>query len=188
MPVGKWLRCPATDRPSGLCQPLAAHGGAEADEAQRARHGDGNPARPERHIDAIQGDGPPHHNPDQLQKRDQGKDGGGKRAKGSYGHCPSPMAHEDVLVPRPSQPKWGGAGAAATPLKQGSGLTEPFSMCCTIAVSRRRESGSLPPLCRFETCRLICSSGINGSGRPGLKTAHLIPLGHPVAECGRMSR
>jgi hypothetical protein len=42
---------------------------------------------------------PPHHNPDQLQKRDQGKDGGGKRAKGSYGHCPSPMAHEDVLVP-----------------------------------------------------------------------------------------
>ena len=38
----------------------------------------------------------PHHNPDQLQKRDQGKDGGGKRAKGSYGHCASP--------------KWGGAG------------------------------------------------------------------------------
>ena len=135
--------------PGGLCQPLAAHGGAEADEAQRARHGDGNPARPERHIDAIQGDGPPHHNPDQLQKRDQGKDGGGKRAKGSYGHCPSPMAHEDVLVP--PQPKWGGAGAAATPLKQGSGLTEPFSMCRTIAVSRRRDSGSLPPLARMRS-------------------------------------
>ena len=98
--------------PGGLCQPLAAHGGAEADEAQRARHGDGNPARPERHIDAIQGDRPPHHNPDQLQKRDQGKDGGGKRAKGSYGHCPSPMAHEDVLVPRSQN----GEGPARRPL------------------------------------------------------------------------
>jgi hypothetical protein len=30
----------------------------------------------------------------------QRKDGGGKRAKGSYGHCASPMAHEDVLFPR----------------------------------------------------------------------------------------
>jgi hypothetical protein len=80
-------------------RPLAAHGGAEADEAQRARYDDGNPARPERHIDAIQGDGPPHHNPDQLQKCDQGKDGGGKRAKSSYGHCPFPTAHEDMLVP-----------------------------------------------------------------------------------------
>jgi len=98
--------------PGGLCQPLAAHGGAEADEAQRARHGDGNPARPERHIDAIQGDRPPHHNPDQLQKRDQGKDGGGKRAKGSYGHCASPMAHEDVLVPRSQN----GEGPARRPL------------------------------------------------------------------------
>src|SRR5262245_56044452 len=128
---------------SRLCQPLAAHGGAEADEAQRARHGDGNPARPERHIDAIQGDGPPHHNPDQLQKCDQGKDGCGKRAKGSYGHCTSPIAHEDVLVP-PSQNGEGPAGRPL-PLKQGGGLTEPFSMCRTIAVSRRRESGSLPP-------------------------------------------
>ncbi len=26
-----------------------------------------------------------------------------------------------------------------SPLKQGSGLTESFSMCCTIAVSQRRE-------------------------------------------------
>src|SRR5262245_50964356 len=112
---------------SRLCQPLAAHGGAEADEAQRARHDDGNPARPERHIDAIQGDGPPHHNPDQLQKRDQGKDAGGKRAKGSCGHCSSPMTHEDA---RPPQPKWGGIGPAATP--------ESFSMCRIIAVSRTR--------------------------------------------------
>src|SRR5436190_3620336 len=145
--VGKWLRCPAKDRAGGLCQPLAAHGGAEADEAQRARHGDGNPARPERHIDAIQGDGPPHHNPDQLQKRDQGKDGGGKRAKGSYGHCPSPMAHEDVLVPHSQNGE--GPARRPLPLKQGSGLTESFSMCRTTAVSRRRESGSLPPLADF---------------------------------------
>jgi hypothetical protein len=36
------------------------------------------------------------HNPDQLQKRDQGKDGGGKRAKGSYGHCPSPRRSDNV--------------------------------------------------------------------------------------------
>src|SRR5438874_7563968 len=127
--------------PGGVWQPLAAHGGAEADEAQRARHGDGNPACPERHIDAIQGDGPPHHNPDQLQKRDQGKDGGGKRAKGSYGHCPSPMAHEDVLVPYSQNGE--GPARRPLPLKQGSGLTESFSMCRTTAVSRRRESGSL---------------------------------------------
>ena len=61
--------------------------------------------------------GPPHHNPDQLQKCDQGKDGGGKRAKGSCGHCPSPMAHENVLVPAS---KMGGTGASATRLEQGS--------------------------------------------------------------------
>ena len=91
---------------------LAAHGCSEADEAQGARHDDGNPARPERYIDAIQGDGPPHHNPDQLQKCDQGKDGGGKRAKGSYGHCPSPMAQEDVLVPCSQN----GEGPAQRPL------------------------------------------------------------------------
>jgi hypothetical protein len=54
----------------------------------------------------------PHHNPDQLQKRDQGKDGGGKRAKGSYGQCPSPMAHEDVLVPSSQN----GEGLARRPL------------------------------------------------------------------------
>ena len=106
--------------PRGLCLPLAAHGGAEADEAQRARHGDGNPARPERHIDAIQGDGPPHRNPDQLQKRDQGKDGGGKRAKGSYGHCPSPIAHENVLVPHSQNGE--GPAQRPLPLKQGSGF------------------------------------------------------------------
>ena len=98
--------------PGGLCQPLAAHGGAEADEAQRARHGDGNPACPERHIDAIQGDGPPHHNPDQLQKRDQGKDGGGKRASFLWS---LPVSDGTRGRARPPQPKWGGAGAAATP-------------------------------------------------------------------------
>src|SRR6266702_2280430 len=58
---------------------------------------------------------------------------------------------------RPPQPKWGGADAAAKPLKQGSGLTEPFSMCRTIAVSRRRESGSLPPPTRTLTPARVAS-------------------------------
>src|SRR5260370_30708307 len=47
-----------------------------------------------------------------------------------------------------------GPGAAATPPKQGGGLTEPFSMCRTIAVSRRRDSGSLPPLAPLRHARL----------------------------------
>jgi hypothetical protein len=125
-----------------LCQTLAAHDGAEADEAQRARHDDGNPTRPERHIDAVEGDGPPHHNPDQLQKCDQRKDGGGKRAKGFYGHCPSPMAREDMLVPAA---KMGTDRRGGHSPGQEIGLTEPRSICRTIAVSLRRVWGSLRP-------------------------------------------
>ena len=85
--------------PPGHSQPLATHGGAGTDQAQRARHDDGNPTRPERHIDAIQGDGPPHHNPDQLQNRDEGKDGGGKASKRFLGSLAVSDGHEDLLVP-----------------------------------------------------------------------------------------
>src|SRR5262249_32027994 len=67
---------------------------------------------------------------------------------------------EDVLIP--PQPKWGGTGATATPLKQGSGLTEPFSMCRTIAVSRRSESGSLPPLALLRRVCTLRRGPVNG--------------------------
>src|SRR5712664_3327148 len=73
----------------GGCQPSAACGAAEA---ERARHDDRNPTRPERDHDAIQGDGPLHEDPQQLQKRDQRKDGCGKHAKGSCGHGAPPNA------------------------------------------------------------------------------------------------
>ena len=73
----------------------------------------------------------------------------------------------------PPQPKWGGAGAAAAPFKQGSSLTEPFSMCRTIAVSRRRESGSLPPLAQMRSAAMsaVTVSGTSSPQSAGSVTA-----------------
>src|SRR5712671_6118707 len=48
----------------------------------------------------------------------------------------------------PPQPKWGGAGVAATPLKQGSGLTEPFSITSPLAPDGHQVRGCQCPFLR----------------------------------------
>jgi len=52
------------------------------------------------------------------------------------------MAHEDMLIPAA---KMGRDRRGGHSPKQKIGLTEPRSMCRTIAVSRRRVLGSLRP-------------------------------------------
>jgi hypothetical protein len=86
------------------------------------------------------------------------------------------MAHEDVLVPHSQNGE--GPARQPLPLKQGSGLTESFSMCRTIAVSRRRESGSLPPLARFLPIFRWCSPQSSSSSSTK-KTAKTLGLTIP---------
>jgi len=78
----------------------------------------------------------------------------------------------------PPQPKWGGAGAAAA-----------FSMCRTIAVSRRRESGSLPPLAQMRSAAMsaVTVSGTSSPQSAGSVTAPEIYMRQSEPPCSRKS-